>query len=197
MLLLLNTYPLLVSQDLVFRSKETSLQSSVSVMVYSLSGLDQLNEENVAAAMAVVEETGLSRILVTDDAGRVLYDTRETDSAVGEYSFYTEIVQALLGNDAFSCNYRNGAFRSRASSPVLYQNQIIGSVYAYEYDTEQAALLPCRVSYSTSPALLVTMIRAAPDSSRPSSAACTFSTVSFSKPIIADSMTFAVLFRLF
>ena len=41
------------------------------------------------------------------------------------------------------------------------------------------------------------MIRAAPDSSRPSSAACTFSTVSFSKPIIADSMTFAVLFRLF
>ena len=141
MLILLNTYPLLVSQDLVFRSKETSLQSSVSVMVYSLSGLDQLTEENVAAAMAVVEETGLSRILVTDDAGRVLYDTRETGSAVGEYSFYTEVVQALLGNDAFSCSYRNGAFRSRASSPVLYQNRIIGAVYAYEYDTEQAALL--------------------------------------------------------
>ena len=51
------------------------------------------------------------------------------------------MVQALLGNDAFSCSYENGAFRSRASSPVLYQNQIIGAVYAYEYDTEQAALL--------------------------------------------------------
>ena len=141
MLLLLNTYPLRVSQDLVFRSKETTLQSSVSVMVYSLSGLDRLNEENVTAAMAVVEETGLSRILVTDSAGRVLYDTRETGSAVGQYAFYTEIVQALLGNDAFTCDYRSGAFRSRASSPVLYQNQIIGTVYAYEYDTEQAALL--------------------------------------------------------
>lgn len=141
MLILLNTYPLLVSEDLVFRSKETTLQSSVSVMVYSLSGLDRLTEENVAAAMAVVEETGLSRILVTDDAGRVLYDTRETGSAVGEYSFYTEIVQALLGNDAFTSNYRSGAFRSRASSPVLYQNQIIGAVYAYEYDRSQGALL--------------------------------------------------------
>lgn len=141
MLILLNTYPLLVSEDLVFRSKETTLQSSVSVMVYSLSGLDRLTEENVAAAMAVVEETGLSRILVTDDAGRVLYDTRETGSAVGEYSFYTEIVQALLGNDAFTSNYSNGAFRSRASSPVLYQNQIIGAVYAYEYDRSQGALL--------------------------------------------------------
>ena len=140
-LLLLNTYPLRVSQDLVFRSKATTLQSSVSVMVYSLSGLDRLTEENVSQAMAVVEETGLSRILVTDSAGKVLYDTRETNDALGEYSFYTEIVQALLGNDVFSSSYRDGAFRSRAASPVLYQNQIIGAVYAYEYDREQAALL--------------------------------------------------------
>ena len=117
------------------------MQSSVSVMVYSLSGLERLTAENVAEAMAVVEETGLSRILVTDDAGKILYDTRETGSAVGDYTVYTEIVQALLGNDAFSCVYQNGAFRSRASSPVLYRNQIIGAVYAYEYDTEQAALL--------------------------------------------------------
>lgn len=140
-LVLMNTYPLWVSEDLVFRAKATSLQNSVSVMVYSLSGLDRLNQENVAQAMAVVEETGLSRILVTDSAGKVLYDTRETNDALGEYSFYTEIVQALLGNDMASSSYRDGAFRSRAASPVLYQNQIIGAVYAYEYDAEQAALL--------------------------------------------------------
>lgn len=141
MLLLLNTYPLLVSEDLVFRSKETTLQNSVSVMVSSLSGLDKLTEENVNTAMTVAEDTGLSRSLVTDAAGKILYDTRETGSAVGDYTFYTEIVQALLGNDAFTCTYQNGAFRSRASSPVMYQNQIIGAVYAYEYDTDQAALL--------------------------------------------------------
>ncbi len=140
-LLLLNSYPLLVSEDLVFRSKATTLQASVSVMVNSLSGLDRLTEENVTAAMSVVEETGLSRILVTDGAGRVLYDTRETGANVGDYALYTEIVQALMGADAFSCTYKGAAFRSRASSPVLYQNQIIGAVYAYEYDTEQAALL--------------------------------------------------------
>ena len=140
-LLLLNTYTLLVSEDLVFRSKETTMQGSVSVMVYSLAGLDRLNQENVAAAMAVVEETGLSRVLVTDSAGQVLYDTRETLGAVGKYTLYSEIVQALEGYDAFSCSYRDGAFRSRAASPVLYQNRIIGSVYAYEYDTEQAELL--------------------------------------------------------
>ena len=132
---------LLVSEDLVFRSKETNMTGSVSVVVYSLAGLNRLNQENVAAAMAVVEETGLSRVLVTDSAGLVLYDTRETGSAVGKYTFYSEIVQALEGYDAFSCSYRDGAFRSRTASPVLYQNRIIGAVYAYEYDTEQAALL--------------------------------------------------------
>lgn len=140
-LILLNTYPLLVSEDMLFHSKETSMQSSVSVMVYSLSGLDRLNEENVAEAMAVVEDTGLSRILVTENTGRVLYDSRETGGAVGDYALYAEIVQALMGNDSFTCGYRNGAFRSRAASPVLYQNQIIGTVYAYEYDTAQAGVL--------------------------------------------------------
>ena len=127
-LLLLNTYPLLVSEDLVFRSKETTMQGSVSVMVYSLAGLDRLNQENVAAAMAVVEETGLSRVLVTDSAGQVLYDTRETLGAVGKYTFYSEIVQALEGYDVFSCSYRDGAFRSRAASPVLYPSTPMNTI---------------------------------------------------------------------
>ncbi len=140
-LALLNTYPLVVSQNMVFRSKQTTMQSSVSVMVSALSGLDVLTEKNVVQAMSVAEEAAVSRVLVTDAAGKVLYDDRETGSAVGDYALYTEIVQALEGNDAFHSVYRDGAFRSRAASPVVYRGQIIGAVYAYEYDTEQAVLL--------------------------------------------------------
>lgn len=139
--MLLNTYPLIVSEDLVFRSKSATMENSVSVMVSSLANLENLTEENVSAAMTLVESTDMSRILVTDAAGKVLYDTRESDGAVGDYALYTEVVQALLGNDAFTCSYRSGAFRSRAASPVLYQNRIIGAVYAYQYDVGQAALL--------------------------------------------------------
>ena len=141
LLVMMNTYPLMVSSDLVFRAKEASMPTSVSVMVYSISGLETLTEENVAEALAVVEETGLSRILVTDSAARVLYDTRETNGAVGDYALYTEVIQALLGSDAFTCAYRDGAFRSRAAVPISYRGMIIGSVYLYEYDTEQGALL--------------------------------------------------------
>lgn len=140
-LVLLNTYPLIVSQDLVFHSKAAAMENSVSVMVSSLANLESLTEENVAAAMTLVEATDLSRILVTDAAGKILYDTRESGGAVGDYALYTEVVQALRGNDAFTCGYRDGAFRSRVAWPVLYQNRTIGAVYAYQYDVEQAALL--------------------------------------------------------
>ena len=140
-LVLMNTYPLTASEELVFRSKESTLKNSVSVMTTALTGLETLNEENVASAMTVTEETGISRILVTDAAGRILYDTRETDSALGRYAFYTEIVQALHGNDVFFAAFDDGAFHSRCASPVIYRSQTIGAVYAYEYDTEQATLL--------------------------------------------------------
>ncbi|MDY4965069.1 MAG: HAMP domain-containing sensor histidine kinase [Dysosmobacter sp.] len=139
--MLLNTYPVLVSQDLVFHSKVANMQSSVSVIATSLGPLERLTEENVGSAMLTAEEAGLSRILVTDGSGRILYDTRETGSALGQYVFYAEVVQALRGYDSAACRYENGAFRTGGATPVMYRNQIIGAVYAYEYDTEQAELL--------------------------------------------------------
>ena len=65
-LVLLNTYPLLQSQTMVFQSKETSMKSSVKLIEASLSGLKQLDEENVSKALTSMRETGVSRILVTD-----------------------------------------------------------------------------------------------------------------------------------
>ena len=140
-LVLLNTYPLLQSQTMVFQSKETSMKSTVKLIEASLSGLKQLDEENVSRALSSMRETGVSRVLVTDTAGRILYDTREENGAVGLYALYTEIVQALEGNDTFYCYYDSTAFLSRMASPVVYHNQIVGAVYTYEYDTKQADIL--------------------------------------------------------
>ena len=44
-MVLMNTYPLLVSEDLVFRSKCSSLLSSAAVLNAAVSGLDELTEE--------------------------------------------------------------------------------------------------------------------------------------------------------
>ena len=140
-MVLMNTYPLLVSQDLVFRSKHTTLQSSLAAINTALAGLEQLTEENVAGSMSALEPDGVSRAIVTDPYGRVLYDTREAGNATGYYVFYTELVEALRGSLAVYSVYKEGAFHSSAAQPVLYRNQIIGGVYVYDYDTQQASLL--------------------------------------------------------
>ena len=137
----MNTYPLLVSQDLVFRAKRTTLLSSVSALNAAVAGLDELTEENVAQAVSAVEAEGFSRAIITDPYGQVLYDTREAGNAAGRFVFYNELVEALRGSSAMYSVYKEGAFHSSAAQPVLYRNQIIGGVYVYEYDTQQASLL--------------------------------------------------------
>lgn len=146
-LVLLNTYPVLVSQDLVFQSKQQSFQRQAASIASTLSVSSVNSAEETIKTLNV---TGFNRIIVTDAYGRVVYDSNtEVSRAEGRYALIREITEALApgggghyaGNDVFTSEYRDGAFRSRAASPVLYQNQIIGAVYAYEYDTEQAALL--------------------------------------------------------
>ena len=137
----MNTYPLPVSQDLVFRAKRTTLLSSVSALNAAVANLDELTEENVAQAVSAVEAEGFSRAIITDPYGQVLYDTREAGNAAGRFVFYNELVEALRGSSAMYSVYKEGAFHSSAAQPVPYRNQIIGGVYVYEYDTQQASLL--------------------------------------------------------
>ena len=140
-LLVMNTYPLMASHRMIVTSKVSALKSSADTMAAALSGLDELTEENVAAALALVEVTGVSRAIVTDSGGQILYDTREVGNAIGYQVFYSELVQALKGYDDFYSTYKDDAYRSSGAVPVVYRNEIIGAVYVYEYDRSQAELL--------------------------------------------------------
>ena len=140
---LLNTYPLLVSRDLVITSKETSLQSQAGFIAGALAVSETLTEEGVEQAMEDLGPMTFNRIMITGPTGLVLYDTEEVGNARGHYALLWEITTALrdTGNDVFRCEYRDGAFRSWAVAPVAYRNMVIGAVYLHERDTEQASLL--------------------------------------------------------
>ena len=140
-LVLLNTYPVLVSQDMVFKSKQTSLQSQASVVASALAGPEGLNREGVGRVMEVLGDTGMSRVLVTDPSGLVLYDTAVKASSVGRYALLYEVTRALQGRDEFCSDYTAGAFHSRAAIPVTYRGMTQGAVYVDEYDAEQGQLL--------------------------------------------------------
>ncbi|MEG2421211.1 MAG: HAMP domain-containing sensor histidine kinase [Oscillospiraceae bacterium] len=140
-LLLLNTYPVLVSQDLVFTSKKASLQSQASVMSSALAMTENLTAEGVKDVMTVLDDMGLPRIAVTDSLGVLLYDTKENGAAEGTRAAMEEVGQALAGHDVFRSRHEEGAFCSAAACPVVYRGKTIGAVYLYEEDREQADLL--------------------------------------------------------
>ena len=140
LLVLLNTYPLLMSQNLMFRSQQTALQNQAVLVTNSLTTADQLTPEVVEAAIAPLEDLEVERILVTDEAGLVLFDTAES-SIAGKFALTGEVVAALEGNDYFVSDYEDGIFSSRASAPVLNRNTVIGAVCLYEWDSSQGMLL--------------------------------------------------------
>ena len=73
-LMLLNTYPVIASQDLLFSSKRDALKSQASVMASALMELESPTADQVLRVMNKLDSTGLDRVLVTDPAGLILYD---------------------------------------------------------------------------------------------------------------------------
>ena len=143
---LLNTYPLKVSQTLAYQSKQTSLQNQASVLASALAtGPDALTQEGATRTVSLLlGSLGVTRVVVTDTNGMVLCDFQEgsqRSDTVGQYAMIWEIVTALRGNDVFRSEYAGGALCSRAAVPVTYRSMTQGAVYLYEYDAEQGALL--------------------------------------------------------
>ena len=140
-ILVMNTYPLLMAQNMVFTSKESTLKRQALTIGNALAVSESLTAEGVEQAMALLEDLQVTRVLVTDTAGLILYDTSTLDNRQSDYALMGEVVAALRGEDVFRSEYREGAFRSRAAAPMVYRGVILGAVYLYEYDTEQASLL--------------------------------------------------------
>ena len=141
LVIFLNTYPILISQNMVFQSKRDALWRQADIITSALAGREALTAEGVAATLSMLGVTGVDRLMVTRPDGLVLYDTSEVDNAQGKYALLWEVVTALGGDDVFQSEYRDGAFRSRSAAPIRYRGMTQGAVYLYEYDQEQAQLL--------------------------------------------------------
>ena len=107
-LILLNTYPVLVSQDLVFRSKTSLLQSQASVIADTIARTESLTSEAVRDYVEPLGYTGQFRVLVTDEFGLILYDSDELRFTEGRYAMLSEVVTALKGYDVATCSYQDG-----------------------------------------------------------------------------------------
>ena len=141
LLVMLNIYPTIVSRDLVFSAKETSLQSQAGVMSSALAGPDALSEETVREIMGLLDLRSLTRVIVTDTSGLILYDTSRLDPAAGRYALFSEVARALGGEVVCHSVYDGKAFMTTEAMPIKNAGLTIGAVYLYEYDESQASLI--------------------------------------------------------
>ena len=113
LLVLLNTYPLLMTQNLMFRAQQGELSNQVNLVLNSLTTADELTAETLEQAIAPLEELDADRILVTDGTGLVLFDTGETP-ALGKYVLTGD---ALSGEDILPQGGGSMSSPERSSPP--------------------------------------------------------------------------------
>ena len=138
-LLVLNVYCSVASQNLFYESKKTSMIEKCLLACDEISSLEVLNASTVSTVIGQIESLKANRLLVTDQTGCTLYDSGS--ATVGSYALFPEILTALDGNDVCSWRYQNGAIDSRAAAPVYYYGAIVGCVYMTDYDTAQGGLI--------------------------------------------------------
>ena len=140
-LVLLNTYPIIVSQNSLFQSKKGALKEQASLVAWTLASMDELLPEDTARIVKGFNTLSSYRVIVCNESGLVVYDNSTNASAAGKYALQGEIVASLSGRNVYRGMADDVAFESFVAIPVMAKGRVIGSVYLYEYDPEQAALL--------------------------------------------------------
>ena len=137
-LLILNLFCSKISQDLFYKGKEASMIEKCQLAADEISKLEIINASTVSDAISQMGSLKVTRLMVTDQTGLIIYDSYQTES---QYALFPEIIQAMEGNDVFSCQYHDGAMQSRAATPIVSYKTTMGCVYMMEYDTEQGAMI--------------------------------------------------------
>jgi signal transduction histidine kinase len=118
-----------------------------------------LYPEDVSKVMKLLD-LDMTRLVIVDTEMRIVYDSFDNEGSIGKYALISELSRALSGKDVFYSRYLNGALISSAAVPVTYNNKIIGAVYIYDYETEQARLISALQSDIAKVSFFITVITA-------------------------------------
>lgn len=141
-LFFLNVYSAKSSQELFYKSKEVSMIERCLIASADISVIDVINPVSVSEAVSTMDNLSTSRMIVTDAAGKVLYDSTG-DTHLGNYALFPEVLQALDNKNVFSWNYsyNNNMMHSRAAVPIISYGALSGCVYLIENDIAQGTLI--------------------------------------------------------
>ena len=140
-LVFLNIYSASNTRELMFQAKYASVQDKIQVIASSFETAETLSAETVDQVISVLGDINVSRLLITDAEGKILYDSSVNQNAAGKYALMQPVAQALDGNDVFHCSYHSGALQSYAAMPIMARRSPIGCVYVMDFDAEQGQII--------------------------------------------------------
>ena len=139
-LLFLNIYSSKTNQALFYNSKQSSMLERCYLASTEISELQVINQNTVSEALSSISNLRVSRVIVTDEFAKIIYDS-STNSLEDQYALFPEIISSLSSNDVFSWKYSDSTMISKAATPIISYGSLIGCVYMMEYDTQQGALI--------------------------------------------------------
>ena len=139
-LVFLNYYTSETSQQVFYRSKHNAMMDKILLVSAAVGEQEVLNADTAATAIDPLGNLKVARLIVTDDAGRLVYDSQHAMDN-DTLCLFPEVVQALRGNDVIAIDYHDGMMVSRAAAPILSRNTLTGCAYILEFDAEQGQLI--------------------------------------------------------
>lgn len=139
-LLFLNIYSSKTNQALFYNSKQSSMLERCYLASTEISELQVINQNTVSEALSSISNLRVSRVIVTDEFAKIIYDS-STNILEDQYALFPEIISSLSSNDVFSWKYSDSTMISKAATPIISYGSLIGCVYMMEYDTQQGALI--------------------------------------------------------
>lgn len=139
-LLFLNLYTSKTNQALFYNNKETTMLEKCILASEEISELQVINRNKISDTLAGISSIRMSRIIVTDADGLIIYDSE----GYTEEKLYTDnphIMRALSGIDAFKWSLNDGVMTSEVATPIISYGSRIGAVYMMELDAQQGKLL--------------------------------------------------------
>ena len=141
-LAIVNIYPMRIMENKIIQIAREDMLDDASNLAIALMERPTLSPYSVDRAVSVLNlKRDNRRIIVTDRCGVAIYDSESENSLYGKIVAFSEVLAALSGEQAFHCIHEDGAFDKWAAAPVVGDEQLCGTVYLYENDTNSALLL--------------------------------------------------------
>ncbi|MDR3310402.1 MAG: HAMP domain-containing histidine kinase [Oscillospiraceae bacterium] len=141
-LVLMNTYFLTATRDMIFSSKQALLVSQATVLETALRDIDTLTAGAVAQVMQRLDVSGHTLILVLGYDGAPLYGSADGFPQAEREQFDRNIAAALTERvDIFHSRFESGMFSSEVYFPVVRGAGITGALYIAESDGDSGSIL--------------------------------------------------------